>query len=243
MQLKLLPVVDVMTSFYQMPLTPDRFQEYLKILEGGKKGELLFPVSGFNPMAKGHVLDKLNELRSIGAEEIMKATIAKISSALKGRFPGKEYKVALNLSDDLKGGWTNRFTSDYDSKFRISGLMNRGFCVPVFWSSEQLTEQVIQKRTAEYIFRTIYRIDHPGPVTLHEHVAQESFVAGETRTVVSVPEDRLAEKEKFYALHGSSGEYAVIFNFFYGDRASEALSFAKLGNDEVFTGFDFAAVR
>jgi len=46
--------------------------------------------------------------------------------------PNLEFKVALNLSDDLKGGWTNHFTSDYDSKFKLKGFVNKNFCIPVF---------------------------------------------------------------------------------------------------------------
>lgn len=231
MLFKLLPVIDVMTSFYQLPLTPDRFQQYLKMLEGGKKGDLLFPISGFNPMAKGHVLDKLNELKAIGAEDVMKDAIKKINWKFAAQYKEKQFNVALNLSDDLRGGWTNRFTSDYDSKFRINGLFERNFCVPVFWSSEPVTKEIVRSRAMEYMLRTIYRIGHSTPVTLEEHFAQENFVADEMEYLESVPTARSPWNEEFYNEHKNSAEYALIFNFLYGDAASESLSFKTFGND------------
>lgn len=231
MLFKLLPVIDVMISFYQLPLTPDRFQQYLKMLEGGKKGDLLFPISGFNPMAKGHVLDKLNELKTIGAEDLMEDAIKKINWKFASQYKGKQFNLALNLSDDLKGGWTNRFTSDYDSKFRINGLINRNFCVPVFWSSEPVTKDIVRNRATEYMLRTIYRIDHSIPLTLEDHLVQENFVANEMERLGNVPADRSVRNEKLYNQHKNSSEYAVIFNFFYGDAASESLSFKTFGND------------
>jgi hypothetical protein len=243
MLLKLLPVIDVMIGLYQQPATPERFQTYLKILEGDGKGSFAFPVSGFNPMAKGHILEKLHELKALGAERIMQEVINELNIKFADEFPGKEFNVALNLSDDLKGGWTNRFTSDYDSKFRFSGFFNRNFCVPVWWSSEQLTKEIIKRRTAEYILRTVYRISHPIPLTLHQHLIQESFVAHALEPTAQPDSEQLLAKESFYSLHKDSTQYAVIFNFFYGDTASETLAFPVFGNDDAVSGFDFAATR
>ncbi|MDQ3110027.1 MAG: hypothetical protein M3R17_09045 [Bacteroidota bacterium] len=91
-----------------------------------------------------------------------------------------QFKVAINVSDDLKGGWTNRFTSDYDSKFRINALVKRKFCTPLFWASEAYSEELIRRRTLHYCYRSIYWLQNPKPETLQEHIEMEKFVVTES---------------------------------------------------------------
>lgn len=71
MTFELLPTIDVMIDLYEKPRTFERFQEYLKILQGDHKGDLSMPISGFNPMAKDHLLAKLLELKQLNAEKII----------------------------------------------------------------------------------------------------------------------------------------------------------------------------
>jgi hypothetical protein len=67
----LIPVIDIMIDLYEQPRTLERFQAYLKTLQSDKKGDLSVPISGFNPMAKEYLLDKLEELKNLGAEQII----------------------------------------------------------------------------------------------------------------------------------------------------------------------------
>ncbi len=89
------------------PRTLERFQEYLKTLQGDTKGDLVMPISGFNPMAKEHILQKLTELKTLNAEEIIHETLFELNNKLTHQPNDKIFKVALNLADDFKGGWTN----------------------------------------------------------------------------------------------------------------------------------------
>ncbi|MES1224247.1 MAG: hypothetical protein ABUT20_52620, partial [Bacteroidota bacterium] len=143
---KVLPVIDIMLSLYEKPRTAERFQEYLKTLQGDTKGDLIVPIGGFNPMAKEHAVSKLQELKSLNAEEIMSETLAQVNQKTS-LHKAVDFKVALNLADDLKGGWTNHFTTDFDSKFKTDALVRRNFCVPVFWTSEDFDQQKIIQRT------------------------------------------------------------------------------------------------
>ena len=70
MEFTVFPLVGTMIDLYEKPRTVERFQEYIKMLQGETKGDLAFPISGFNPMAKEHVLDQLKELKKIGAEHL-----------------------------------------------------------------------------------------------------------------------------------------------------------------------------
>jgi hypothetical protein len=156
MHFELVPILDTMRDFYEKPRDLDRFQAYLSLLQGETKGDLARPIGGFNPMAKAHVLDKLNQLKNLYAEKIMAETLVNISSK---QLNVPIFKVSLTLADDWQGGWTNRFTADFDSKFKLNALINRQFCTPVFWTSEDYSVDLIQERTLEYAFRTQYWVN------------------------------------------------------------------------------------
>jgi hypothetical protein len=218
-----LPTIQIMLNLYEKPRTVERFQEYLKLLQGDSKGDLVLPIGGFNPMAKETLILKLKELQTLKAEQILAEVLSEINLQVSDNNNPKTFKVALNLSDDLQGGWTNRFTSDYDSKFKINGLVNRQFCTPIFWSSEEFTEEIIKQRVAEYVFRTVYWLEHSKPKTLKDHVAQEQFVA--QKTGLTKQKWHFKPLEDFYQKYQNSDNYHLIFNFFYGDDASKSLEF------------------
>lgn len=239
MKFELLPVLDLMEDLYRQPRSPNRFQTYLKHLQGTSKKDMELPIASFNPMAKEHVLDQLETLQSMQAEYLAQQVIEKINSDLN-RKENRVIKVALNLADDLKGGWTNRFTTDYDSKFKLNALVTRGFCTPIFWSSELYSEYLIKNRIREYVFRTLYWLDHPKPETLEDHFNQELFVQRHLQS--RRPRNpRTDQIQAFYQTHHQSDAYNVIFNFFYGDEACTSLGFPTYGVSEI-DGFAYAKV-
>jgi hypothetical protein len=238
---ELFPVLDTMIELYQKPLSIERFKEYLTILNGGDSAELLVPISGFNPMAKDHVLQALTALKKLNAEDIASQEILKINQEIPLDQEARIFKVALNLSDDLKGGWTNRFTTDYQSKFKIGGYFSRNFCLPVLWTSDIFSEELIQERVREYVFRTIYWSEFSRPETLRDHIFQEKFVAEKLGKVPSITLNQFAELSTFYNQYKSSEEYHIIFSFLYGDKAAISLGNADMGIEPGFAGFEFAA--
>lgn len=240
MRFTVLPVVDTMIDLYEKPRTVERFQEYIKILQGETKGDLAFPISGFNPMAKEHVLDQLKELKKFGAEQIMEDALADVNKKFGDRFPNRIFKVALNVFDDLKGGWTNRFTSDYDSKFKINGLISRDFCIPVFWTSEKIMPANIKEIILQYVFRTIHWLTYPKPVTLKEHVLQEIYVSRQTPSRIEEDFGDFSTMHHFYVQHENATDYSIIFNFFYGDKESQLLGFPTYGLKSEMTGYGYA---
>jgi hypothetical protein len=233
MTFELVPVIDVMLELYSKPRSIERFKDYISTLQGNSKDDMELPITGFNPMAKEHVSQKLEELRSLRAEDLVRECIAKIE--WKGE---QHFKVVLNLMDDLKGGWTNRFTSDYQSKFKLSGLISRNFVTPVFWSSENYSEEIIIQRTLEYCYRSLYWLQHPKPKTLRDHLLQEKFVCdhagGKTEPIDVDP------LRSFYEQHKETQDQVIISCFLYGDKANESLGNKTYGIREEFAGFKFA---
>jgi hypothetical protein len=222
MTFELLPVLDLMMDFYQKPIGNNRFQEYLKILRGNTKDDLVMPISGFNPMAKDHVFDKLVALKTLDVERVMRDVLDRLNEKIKGKNE-RNFKVVFNVCDDLLGGWTNRYTTDFDSKFKINALINRQFCTPIFWSSEPYNVDLIKQRTIEYALRTIYWLEKSEPLSLREHVEQEQFVIQNSTEFKQIPQ--LEKYKEFYLEHSDSDNYLLIFNFFYGDEASQLLGF------------------
>jgi hypothetical protein len=228
-----LKTIQLMLNLYEKPRIDERFQAYLKLLQGDTKGDLVLPIGGYNPMAKEGFILKLKELQTLKAEQIMAEVLTEINFQYSTHKNTNTFKVALNLSDDLQGGWTNRFTSDYDSKFKINALINRQFCTPIFWSSEEFSDERIRQRVAEYVFRTIYWLENLKPKTLKEHIEQEQFVAQKVGfEAKNIP-------NAFYQKHQNSEDYHLIFNFFYGNQASESLGFPNFGIEENMNGFNF----
>ncbi len=237
---ELLPIVDKMLEIYQKPRTFDRFQDYLTLLQGETKGDLAVPISGFNPMAKEHVVEKLLELKALNTEQIIENTIFELnkSEILRG-YREAVFKVSLTVSDDLKGGWTNRYTTDYDSKFKLNALINRHFCTPIFRTSEIYDPILIRERTLEYAFRTVYGLSKPKHKTLKEHVEQEVFVAKQITYQSKTESCDITFLNDFYEKHKETDDYSIIFNFFYGDMASKSLGFKTHRIEEDMAGFKY----
>jgi hypothetical protein len=233
MKFELVPVIDLMLELYGKPRDSGRFKEYISKLQGNSKGDMELPISGFNPMAKEHVSEKLHELKAQHAEDIMRECIATIDHKGEGTF-----KVVLNLMDDLKGGWTNRFTSDYQSKFQLSGLISRKFITPVFWSSENYSADLIEQRTLDYCYRSTYWLQNRKPRTLREHLLQEKFVCDHVPHRAPVVDE--SKLMSFYQDHAQSDDPVIISSFFYGDKANESLGNKAYGITEEFAGFKFA---
>lgn len=221
-----------MLDLYEKPRSVERFQEYISTLQGNSKNDIELPIVGFNPLAKEHVREKLNELQTLNAEKLMVDAVSKIN--VDG---DRIFKVVLNLMDDLKGGWTNRYASDYQSKFKLSGLINRNFITPIFWSSENYTKELVVQRTLEYCYRSIYWIEHSKPITLRDHILQEKFVCDRvTEPAQSIDHDFL---KAFYEEHKKTEDPVIISCFLYGDKANESLGNKSYGIKEEFAGFKF----
>ncbi len=239
MKFHLKPILSEIKHLYSQPVSIDRFKQYISKLQGGTKGDLALPIGGFNPMAKEHILQKISELVDLEAERIIEEIIKEFNANLDSSHP-EEITVVLNIADDLKGGWTNFFSTDFDSKFKINALVNRNFCAPYVWTSESYTRELIKRRTLEYLNRTFYRIKKPQPKTLEEHLEQEVFSAtSENGSYQDYNEASFKKIESYYEENRQSEEYDRIFNFFYGDKGSESLGYKKYGMEKPL-GYEYA---
>lgn len=182
---------------------------------------------------------KLKRLISLGAEQIVQQTLGKLNGALNKQHPNTSFQVAVNLVDDVGGAWSSHYATDYKNRFDIGGLVNRNFCVPYFWTSEDYTKDLVIQRTEAAVFRTLYWLNKGQSTTLKDCLGQEQFVfqqlsaKGQKQTL----EPNL---QAFYDQYQNTSNYNLIFNFFYGDKAAEALGYPSFGLG-VGLGFDWVS--
>ncbi len=226
MQFQLTPILDQMEALYKLPRDRNRFDRYLAMLQGPDKEDMVLPIAAYNPMAKEDALKKLQALQQLDAESIAREVITDFNKELESR-PPRTISVVLNLADDIGGSWSSRYTTDYTSKFDFGPILKRNFCTPYFWTREDYSAESIRQRITEQLHRTIYFADHGKPATLAEHIAQEVYVIANNGA--SMSEKPNPDVHHFYQQHCDSEDYALIFNFFYGDRASEHLNFKSFG--------------
>ncbi|NAS10569.1 hypothetical protein [Poritiphilus flavus] len=240
MRFELIPLLERMQQFYQLPRNSQRFSTYLDMLLGESREDVVLPIAAFNPLGKELVMEKLKQLINMRAEELMQEVISEVNASI-GSSDKRTISVGLNLLDDIGGAWSERFTTDYSSKFDFGSLHKRNFCLPSFWTSETLSAEMIGPRTKEYLFRTLYWLEHGKPQSLRDHMDQEVFVYSNTRKgrVRQLDDDFLADTEVFYEQHADSTDHNLIFNFFYGDAACEVLHQKTRGISEQ-AGFRYA---
>ena len=107
MSFRLRPILSEIKELYSKPRTPQRFKEYLAMLQGNTQDDMSLPIVGFNPMAKEHILDKIKELEALQAEELITEVLREINLTTAGK-TSDTITVVLNVADDLMGVWTNR---------------------------------------------------------------------------------------------------------------------------------------
>ncbi len=242
MKFEVIPTLKIMSEIYEQPRDLFRFKDYLSKLQGSSKGDLELPIMGFNPMAKDRLIGKLNDLIDLDAEGIAQQVIHDFNKK-NAKKSSPTFHLALNLSDDAHGSWTNRYTADYQSKFQIQALLRRNFCTPIFWSSEEYSRELIEDRTREYLYRTLLWTKLGKPLTLEDHIELESAISDKTQSTCELSDSQMQTLSEIYELYKKEDDHALIFNFLYGDKASESLGYTTFGNTVPFGGFEYAKAR
>lgn len=237
MQFQLLPLLDTMIAFYRQPRGRERFEDYLRLALNDARDAPQRPIFIYNPMGREHVLAQLEVLHRLEAERLAAEEIEGVNIRLpaEGTAAGapRRIEVGLNLADDLLGGWTNRYTTDYSLRFpRKLTALHRHYCTPIFWTSDQLSTALIRRRVGEALWRSVYWFSPNGGVshTLEDHLRQEDFVrhrmAGQFSGLLSTASTALRARYETYRLTQGPAHVLAIL---YGDFAAESLGHRALG--------------
>ena len=191
-------------------------------------GDIRLPLSGLNPMGKDHLPRILDDLLAQEADEAAAQAVAQAASEL-GDEPGA-FKVCLVVSDDLVGGWTNRYTTELGHRFEERPYHRRGWIVGLLWTSEANTLEQVADEVRQCIFRTAYIGSHGYARTLGDMLRQEAWVLA--RTGPPAPaldcEDLDYTREVLAPLLDRSDRPTLIAALF-GDPAAHQLGYPPLG--------------
>lgn len=173
------PLLRIQRELYAMPRGMERFREYIRTMTDAETCDLALPLVAMNPMGKDHVPALIDDYLALGAEEIaeeaLRSAFALRASADRTVQEPVTYKVALVVSDDLKGGWTNRWASEFSHRIEYAAITRRGWLVGILWTTEPASAQNVRDAVLTSIHRAEYLQTHAAPRTLGEMLEQEGY--------------------------------------------------------------------
>ena len=235
MNLDYVPVLQVQRDFHVVPRNMSRFRQYLRtIVDQAGTGLELPPLVLMNPMGKDHVTALLDALLAQDADGVAGRTVAEAAAALMEE-PG-DCKVALVVVDDLKGGWTNRYTTEFNLRFpsaapgRVPRWLKCSWITAALWSSEAATERAVREAVLTSVYRMAYLQRHGPARTLRDKLAQEGHVmalAGCTGPTLD-PDD-IDYTRTVLAPYLEADDMRTAIECLFGDAAAATLGFTPHG--------------
>jgi hypothetical protein len=235
MKLSYLPLLQVQRDLYALPRGMERFREYIKTMTDAETGDLALPLVAMNPMGKDHVPALIDEYLALGAEQIADQAIVEASRDLPDRpepphLPHPPFKVCLVVSDDLKGGWTNRWASEYGHRIEGAAITKRGWLTGLLWTSEPASANTVREAVLTSIYRAEYLQRHSIPKTLGEMLNQEGHAMARAGcTTPALDEDDLAYTRRVIEPHRDATDRATVIACMFGDVAANALGYPPQG--------------
>src|ERR1041385_5252143 len=170
MDLEFVPLLSIQRDLYRLPRNMERFRAYLKTMVG-TSDDLEVPLVAMNPMAREHVPALIDRLLELRAEDVGAEAVAAARRNVMDR-PGR-FKVGIVVSDDLRGGWTNRWASEFGHRFGERALYKRGWITPIVWSSEAPDADAVRQEVLTSVYRIAHVERHGMATCLSEMLTQE----------------------------------------------------------------------
>jgi hypothetical protein len=228
MTLTYVPLLGVQRELYAMPRGMERFREYIKTMTDAETGDLALPLVAMNPMGKDHVPALIDDYLALGAEQIAEDAVKQA-----GALAVADFKVALVVSDDLKGGWTNRWASEFSHRLESAAIHKRGWLVGILWTSEPASAQNVHDAVLTSIYRAEYLQTHAAPRTLGEMLDQEGYAMARAGcTTPQLDDDDLAYTRSVIAPQLGATDRATVIACLFGDPAAKALGYPPQGLSE-----------
>jgi hypothetical protein len=242
MKFEYVPLLQIQRDLHDLPRDYTRFKQYLHtILKHNRLGIDLPPLVAMNPMGKDHVTHLLDEFLAIDADKIAGAAAGEASKHLLDE--PWDIKAGLVISDDLAGGWTNRFACEFGLRFGPDHLRfqsNRKHELPrwlshfwitgVVWSSESATAESARAAMATAVHRLAY-VQRRGPAkTLRDMMRQEGHVM--TAAGCSGPTldaDDLDYTREVIQPYLDADDMRTAIECLFGDAAGRTLGFTPRG--------------
>ena len=229
MNIEFVPLLQIQRDLYTLPKGPERFRAYLKTMVNSDGTDVrLPPLVAMNPMGKDHLPALLDALLTMEAEAAAVHASAEAVSRLPG-VPG-DFKLGLVVVDDLMGGWTNRYFSEFFHRFEGPSATKRGWIGAWIWSSETPTLQAIREEVMGVIFRAAYVLEHGAALNLANMLVQEVHVmatAGCSQPSLDAPD--LDYTREVLQPHLEATDLPTLIPCLFGDPAAHALGYPPQG--------------
>jgi len=225
--LEYVPLLKVQRDLYDLPRGFERFREYIQTMTRGS-GELQLPLVAMNPMGKDHLPPFLDHLLAIDADGVGARALADAASSLADE-PG-DYRACLVVSDDLKGGWTNRYASEFSYRFEQRAMYRRAWLPALLWTSERYDSTLVREEVLQCIYRVVHVQRHGPPHTLGEMLRQESYVMRSAgSTAPRLEDDDLSYTREVLREYASATDRGTLIAALFGDAAASDLGYQPLG--------------
>jgi PAS domain-containing protein len=225
-EVELVPFLPQLRDLYLQPRGPERFEQYLDLLRS-QSGEMALPISSVNPMAKPHVLARVEQLLDLEAEHIA------IQAAREGAQRLRNLDARLGLiaivCDDARGGWTNRAFAEFSHRYEREHEVRRGWATVILWSSEEPSPDLVHMRTLETLYRTVDELEQGAVRTLRAILKREGrtmHFAGHARRYDDATVQSIRTRVE---PHLESHAAPVVLAALYGDAIAQSLGYPPLG--------------
>jgi hypothetical protein len=238
MMIEHIPLLQIQRDLHEIPRGMERFQEYLRTMVNDEGDDLeVAPLVMMNPMGREHVSARLDELLDLGADAIA-TEVAKEATARLAEWPGY-FRHGLVIVDDLRGGWTNRYSTDAgqrigvkavdQSKATAANKSRHNWISTILWVSETPSADLIRASMLVNIYRTGYVQRHGTAETLAEIMAQEGAAAAFAGIQPHLDaEDIEYSREVLRPLLDESA-FPICMAALFGDEAARSLGYEPLG--------------
>jgi len=229
MNIEFVPLLQMQRNLYSLPRGPERFRAYLETMVNSDGTDVrLPPLVAMNPMGKDHVPALLDSLLAMNAEEAAAQASAEAASLFAG-VPG-DFKLGLVVVDDLMGGWTNRYFSEFSHRFHGAVAYKRGWMSAWIWTSEVPALEMVREEVMGVISRTAYVLEHGAALNLADMLAQEGHVTA----MAGCSEPRLDPADLDYTRevlqpHLQATDLPTLMPCLFGDTAARALGYPPQG--------------
>ena len=231
MILRHIRALQVQRDLYAMPRGMERFRAYIETMRDETTGDLALPLTAMNPMGKDHVPTLLDDYLALYAEGVAERAVAGAAGRLRDL--AGDFQTLLVIADDLKGGWTNRWASEFSHRFESHAMFKRGWIVGVLWTSEPASIQSVTDALATAIYRAASVARRGDGQTLGEMLDQE----GEAMAMAALAGPVLDAEDVEYTrmvvgpLRGATDRATQVACVF-GDPAARALGYEPKGLSE-----------
>lgn len=239
MNVEYMPLLQIQRDLYSRPRDMNRVRAYLGTMLNDAGDDLeIPPLVAMNPMAREHVPRLLDDYLAIEADEIARRAIVEAGlpeAKLPGALATESCKLGLVVVDDLLGGWTNRYATEFQIRFAAGRNNARTkarsrFLMGALWSSEPASESTVRQTTLLSVWQFIYRGINGPPQTVGEMIRQIGFCLA--RSGAAFPDLNAAELDRARQIlseHLDARDMPTAIACLFGDEGAASLGFTQFG--------------